>query len=186
MKTVGDISVRQFIQEYLIDDIGETVKKFPYFAFLLMSVGIEFLGKCQNSYDWDDYNSNISPKDNFNNGLKIGPLKRYANMDLCNKLRNGLAHALLIKQGIKVSQGDSSDALNSDTFYADFKEACESVLNAKDNGCGKIMTADSIEIKKNLDATFFTITGGTNQKDELFSMTAITQSNSVQQTNNKS
>ena len=186
MNTTVNVSVRQFIQEYLIDDIGNIVKTHPYFAFLLMAVGIEFLGKCQNSYDWDDYNSNIGPRKNFNNGLKIGPLKRYANMDLRDKLRNGLAHALLIKQGIKVAQGDSPNALNSDTFYADFKEACESVLNAKDNGCGKIMTADSIEIKKDLDATFFTITGGTNQNDELFSMTAITQSNSVQQTNNKS
>lgn len=185
MNTTGDISVRQFIQKYLIDEIGEIVKTHPYFAFLLMAVGIEFLGKCQNSNDWDDYN-NISPKVNFNNGLKIEPLKRYANMDLCNKLRNGLAHTLLIKQGIKVSQGGGSNALNSDTFYADFKEACESVLNAKDNGCGKILTTDGIEIKKNLDATFFTITVGTNKEDELFSITATTQSNSVQQTNNKS
>nr|MBQ5604218.1 hypothetical protein [Bacteroidales bacterium] len=182
-----DITVREFIKNYLIVQIGEIKNNHPYFAFLLMAVGIEFLGKCQNSYDWDDSKEKIKPYENFENGLQLGPLKKYANIKgLYDKLRNGLAHALLIKQGIKVSQGDSPNALNSDTFYADFKEACESVLNAKDNGCGKIMTADSIEIKKDLDATFFTITGGTNQTDELFSMTAITQSNSARQTNNKS
>ena len=67
----------------------------------------------------------------------------------------------------------------------DFKEACESVLTAKDNGSGKILTTDGIEIKKDLDATFFTITKGLNQDGNFFSMTAATTSNQVQQSQNK-
>ena len=185
MKQNENVSVRKFIEDYLITQIGEIKQGYPYFAFLLISAGIEFLGKCQNYYDWDD-SSKIRPNVNFNYGLKIGPLKKYANMDLFNKLRNGLAHALLIKQGINVSQGDYPNALNSDTLYADFKEACESVLNAKDNGSGRILTTDGIEIKKNLAATFFTITEGLNPEGEFFSMTASTQSNQVQQSQNKS
>lgn len=175
-----DVTVREFIQNYLIDQIGDIKDRHPYFAFLLMAVGIEFLGKCQNSHDWDDYGK-VGPYKNFEKGLTIGPLQKYINRGLYGTLRNGLAHALLIKQGIKVSQGDYPNALNSDTFYADFKEACESVLNAKDNGCGKILTTDGIEIKKNLDATFFTITVGTNKEGEFFSITATTQSIKVQQ-----
>lgn len=180
----SDVTVRYFIQKYLIGQIGLIKKDYPYFAFLLMAVGIEFLGKCQNEHDWDDYKL-IQPRENFNNGLNLDPLKKYANLDLYDKLRNGLAHSLLIKQGINVSEGDYPNALNSNTFYSDFEAACNLVLNAKDDGSGKIMTTDGIEIKKNLDATFFTITVGTNKEGELFSITATTQSNQVQQTNNK-
>lgn len=175
-----DVTVREFIKKYLIGQIKEIKNNHPYFAFLLMAVGIEFLGKCQNEHDWDDYKL-IQPRENFNNGLNLAPLKKYANLDLYDKLRNGLAHSLLIKQGINVSEGDCANALNSNTFYSDFEAACNLVLNAKDDGSGKIMTADGIEIKKNLDATFFTITEGTNQDGELFSLTAATKSNQVQQ-----
>lgn len=176
------ITVKEFISEYLINQIGKIKNHQPYFAFVLMAIGIEFLGKCQNGYDWDDHNANIKASDNFKNGLKLDPLKKYANIKgLHDKLRNGLAHAFLIKQGINVSEGDCANALNSNTFYSDFEAACSLVLNAKDDGSGKIMTADGIEIKKNLDATFFTITEGTNQDGELFSLTAATKSNQVQQ-----
>ena len=93
MNTSEDVSVRKFIEDYLITQIGEIKPKYPYFAFLLMSVGIEFLGKCQNDYDWDDF-SRIKPNENFDNGLKIYPLKKYVTTGLYDKLRNGFAHAL--------------------------------------------------------------------------------------------
>lgn len=176
-----DVTVRVFIKDYLITKIGEIKDTQPYFAFVLMAIGIEFLGKCQTNFDWDDSKEKIKPYKNFENGLDIGPLKKYKGMGLYDKLRNGLAHSLLIKQGINVSEGDYPNALNSNTFYSDFEDACNLVLNAKDDGSGKIMTVDGIEIKKNLDATFFTITEGTNQDGELFSLTAATKSNQVQQ-----
>lgn len=179
-----DVTVRVFIKKYLIGQIKEIKNNHPYFAFLLMAVGIEFLGKCQNEHDWDDYKL-IQPRENFNNGLNLAPLKKYANLDLYDKLRNGLAHSLLIKQGINVSEGDCANALNSNTFYSDFEAACNLVLNAKDDGSGKIMTADGIEIKKNLDAKFFTIEDGVNQDGEFYSLTATTINNLVKPTNNQ-
>ena len=179
-----DVTVRVFIKDYLITKIGEIKDTQPYFAFVLMAIGIEFLGKCQNEHDWDDYKL-IQPRVNFNNGLNLAPLKKYANLDLYDKLRNGLAHSLLIKQGINVSEGDYHNALNSNTFYSDFEAACNLVLNAKDDGSGKIMTADGIEIKKNLDATFFTIENGVNQDGEFYSLTATTINNLVKPTNNQ-
>lgn len=150
-----------------------------------MAIGIEFLGKCQTNFDWDDSKEKIKPYKNFENGLDIGPLKKYKGMGLYDKLRNGLAHAFLIKQGINVSEGDCANALNSNTFYSDFEAACNLVLNAKDDGSGKIMTADGIEIKKNLDATFFTIEDGVNQDGEFYSLTATTINNLVKPTNNQ-
>ena len=150
-----------------------------------MAIGIEFLGKCQTNFDWDDSKEKIKPYKNFENVLDIGPLKKYKGMGLYDKLRNGLAHAFLIKQGINVSEGDCANALNSNTFYSDFEAACNLVLNAKDDASGKIMTADGIEIKKNLDATFFTIEDGVNQDGEFYSLTATTINNLVKPTNNQ-
>ena len=173
MKAVGDISVRQFIQEYLIDDIGEVVKKHPYFAFLLISVGIEFIGKCQNDHDWDDYKI-ISPHDNFENGLKFKPLKAYANKNLYQDLRNGLAHALLIKNNLNLSDKNANNSLSSDEFYDRFKEACKLVLNATKRADGRTFTSDNIEIKKDLDSTFFNISDETNTNGECSSITALT------------
>lgn len=45
MSTTEEKTVKEFIKEYLIDQIGEIKENYPYFAFLLMSVGIEFLGE---------------------------------------------------------------------------------------------------------------------------------------------
>ena len=174
----NNVSVRKFIQDYLIDQIGDIKNTNPYFAFLLMAVGIEFLGKCQNEHDWDDYKL-IQPRDNFNNGLKIGTLKKYANKDFYDKLRNGLAHALLIKKGVKLSEGEYEDALNSNTLYQDFKIACNEVINAAKGEDGILRTSEGIEIKKDLDATFFYVSEKHNVDGDIFSITATTQYNNT-------
>lgn len=173
--TTENVTVREFIKKYLIDKIEDVKNSHPYFAFLLMAVGIEFLGKCQNEHDWDDHDK-IGPRTNFEKGLKIGALKKYANItDLYDNLRNGLAHSFLIKKGIKVSDGDSVGAINSHILYDDFKNACYEVLNAISGVDGILRTSKGIEIKKDLDATFFTTTNGINQQSEPFSITANTQ-----------
>ena len=140
---IKDITIRQFIQDYLIVQIKNIKNNHPYFAFLIMAIGIQFLGKCQNDFDWDDY-KDIPPSDNFKKGLRITPLQKYVSMDLYDKLRNGLAHALLIKQGVNVSLEDISNAINCDTFYTDFKNACELVINATKDADGKTYTKDGV------------------------------------------
>ena len=55
-------SGKEFIREYLIGKIGKLKDSEPYIAFLMMSIGIEFLGKCLNDkHDWDV--SNMSESD---------------------------------------------------------------------------------------------------------------------------
>ena len=60
-------------------------------------------------------------------------------------------------------------------LYEDFKNACYEVLNAIRGVDGILRTSKGIEIKKDLDATFFTTTNGINQQSEPFSITANTQ-----------
>ena len=59
-----NVTVENFIQDYLIKQIGEVKACHPYFAFALIAIGIEFLGKCQNSYtDWNYYKHSQPEKD---------------------------------------------------------------------------------------------------------------------------
>lgn len=165
MKTTGNISVRQFIQEYLIDDIGNIVKTHPYFAFLLMAVGIEFLGRCQSTNAWNDRHK---PSDYFDDGFAVPPLCQYTKKypDLYHQLRCGLAHAYH-PQGIILSNKNGVRDISCDDFYTDFVAACRNIL------------ADKAPKKvRNLDEFFFAVT---TSDDETFT-TATTTNDQVQQT----
>ena len=176
MSTTKDITVREFIKEYLIDQIGEIKEKYPYLAFLLMSVGIEFLGKCQSSDDWNANKSNS--KQDFGKGLNIKPLDVYKNLDLYKNLRCGLAHSLLTKGQLALSNKGEKSAINCDEFYEKFKEACEQVINGKKDENKKIYINGNIEIKKDLDDIFFTITQTQNATNgTVSSVTSTTQIN---------
>lgn len=123
-------AVESFIKEYLIKQIGEVKETHPYFAFLLMAAGIEFLGKCQNSLtDWQitqPYGAD------FAKGLSLFPPK-YQNMDLYRKLRCGMAHAFVPDNGLYLAdeKGQDSTVLYCDEFYNDFKDACNKILSGK-------------------------------------------------------
>lgn len=163
MKTTGNISVRQFIQEYLIDDIGNIVKTHPYFAFLLMAVGIEFLGRCQSTNAWNDRHK---PSDYFDDGLAVPPLSQYATKcrNLYHQLRCGLAHAYR-PDGIILSNEGGAGDISCDDFYADFVAACKNVLDDK-----------APQKVRNLDEFFFAVT----TTDDGTSSTATTTNNQVQ------
>lgn len=158
-----DITVREFIQNYLIDQIGDIKDRHPYFAFLLMAVGIEFLGRCQSTNAWNDRHK---PSDYFNDGLAVPPLCQYAKKypDLYRKLRCGLAHAYR-PDGIILSNKEGVSDISCDDFYADFVAACRNIL------------ADKAPQKvRNLDEFFFAVT----TTDDGTSSTATTTNNQVQ------
>lgn len=158
-----DVSVREFIEEYLIGHIGKIKEGYPYFAFLLMAVGIEFLGKCLNEFeDWDDYKF-TKPSDNFDEGLKVPSLNKYQNKNLYYELRCGLAHSFLTNNGLKLS--DKDGVVNCEEFYKDFESACREVLAMKNLP------------KKNLDSPFFTIANKVNADGSIVSTTGHTSTN---------
>ena len=163
MNTSVNVSARKFIEDYLIKQINTIKQDHPYFAFLLMAVGIEFLGRCQSPNAWNDPKNT---KTYFNCGLAVPPLCQYAKKypDLYHQLRCGLAHAYR-PDGIILSNKGGVGDINCDDFYADFVAACRNVL------------ADKAPKKvRNLDELFFAVT----TTDDGTSTTATTTNNQVQ------
>lgn len=142
------MTVNVFINKYFIEEIGSLVEKRPFVSFVLMAIGIEFLGKCLNTNDWDD-KSERSGK-TFDYAIQLfDSLKKYqAIPDLYHNLRCGLAHRLMVKGNIILTP-DQNNLTGPDftigckEFYDDFKQAC---LDAIDNKNGMI--------KKNLNEEY--------------------------------
>ena len=132
----------EFIKSVLIDEIGSMIEGHPYISFIVMGIGIEYLGKCidKSLSDWNV--SGRSARD-FKKAIKTIPsLKKYepylSSHDLYGSFRCGLAHAVSTKMSITLSskneQGhliETNGRLNLkvEDFYTDFKTACEFVKN---------------------------------------------------------
>lgn len=143
--------VREFIQKFMIDDIGRLVDSHPFHSFVLMSIGIEFLGKCLRDGDWDDPNRNAT--EDFNNAIsELYSFTKYRNIDgLYDKLRCGLAHLSVPKNGIKLDRegndiSSSPIILGCREMYEDFKSACNEVLEDKEGKVKKDLTKDYLVI----------------------------------------
>lgn len=133
---------KDFIHSVLINEIGSLIDPHPYISFILMGIGIEFLGKCTdtNLKEWDV--SGRSKRD-FENAISTIPsLLKYqpylSTYDMYNSFRCGLAHSVIPKQKITLSskyemehlmQKNGRLNLKVEDFYADFKIACEYVIN---------------------------------------------------------
>ena len=165
MNTCENVSARKFIEDYLIKQINTIKQDHPYFAFLLMSVGIEFLGRCQSTNDW---NNTQNSKTYFDDGLAVPPLCQYKKNypDLYHQLRCGLAHAYHPDGIILSNKGEEGD-ISCDDFYANFVAACKNILD--DKAPKKV---------RNLDDFFFAET----TTDDGTSSTATTTNNQVQLT----
>ena len=121
-----NVTVKEFIQDYLVKQIGEIKDEHPYLAFVLIAVALEFLGKCMNNHRWNDTKH---PKSDFETPLKyMNP--RYGAMDLYHNLRCNLAHTMRI-WGITLS--DTSGKVNADLsvndFFRDFEDICNKLVN---------------------------------------------------------
>ena len=152
------ITVGNFIRSYLIDHIGEIKKLYPYESFLLISCGIEFLGKCINRRDWHE--SGHSGAD-FNTAIRAFPsLSKYEKEDLYSKVRCGLCHAFQVKEGMLLSNLETEDAVSVDEFYEAFKSACETLLENSDycdlleKDFFNIKEESGVSITGNTDASF--------------------------------
>src|SRR5687768_17140488 len=101
------IKPKAFIQSVLIDEIGSLINDHPYISFIMMGIGIEFLGKCLDTtlQDWNV--SGRSKKDfNFAN-QELPSLQKYLHYEttynIYGSFRCGLAHAVAPKYVITLS-----------------------------------------------------------------------------------
>ena len=144
--------VSDFIQKYLIDRIESLIDDYPFESFILMSIGIEFLGKCLNNNPWDDWKMK-KPSDTFDDAIKSYPtLTKYTSIPfLYHNLRCGLAHRFMVKGNINLCP-DKNDLTNTiitigcKELYADFRRACLDAINNK-NGMIKKNMAEEYDIE---------------------------------------
>lgn len=152
------LNVKNFIQSVLIDEIESMLDEHPYISFIVMGIGIEFLGKCIDR-QLTDWNTPGRSKRDFKNAIKtIHSLQKYTQSlttyDLYGSFRCGLAHTISPKFKITLSsknelahmvEHNGSLNLKVEDFYKDFKEACEFVIN--DNYPeGDKMNSDFLEV----------------------------------------
>jgi len=133
---------KDFIKSVLIDELGTLVEKHPYISFIMMGIGIEFLGKCIDG-SLNDWNLSGRSGPDFKNAIKTIPgLQKYepylTTHDLYDSFRCGLAHSVAPKYKITLSSKnemghliEESGRLNlrAEDFYSDFKLACEHVMD---------------------------------------------------------
>jgi hypothetical protein len=135
------LSPQEFIQATFINDLGRMIEsKNFYLSFIIMGIGIEFLGKCLSpNDDWQEGKPGTTFKKAVNT---LDALKEYRRLlteyDLYSSLRCGLAHAALPKYQITLSSThaeaphllETNDSINlhCESFFKDFKKACEEVI----------------------------------------------------------
>lgn len=147
-----------FIQTVLIKELGELVDTHPYLSFVLIGIGIEFMGKCIDT-NLTDWNVSGRSKCDFENAIKTIPsLKRYetylTSHQMYSSFRCGLAHAVSPKVQITLSskqemghliENNGRLNLKIEDFYQDFKDACNYVMT-QTYPAGDKMNADFLEV----------------------------------------
>ncbi len=139
------MKIEEFINEILIgqigliQNIGKTQgKDCHYLSFLLICSGIEFLGSCLDEHDF--HKVGLS-RDRFKRAIvELFPPEYHKHAKtLYESLRCGIVHSALPKSDIGLTQEKESTKygtrhlvekinrliLISETFYTDFKNACE-------------------------------------------------------------
>ncbi|MBC8146983.1 MAG: hypothetical protein H8E98_03225 [Bacteroidetes bacterium] len=133
---------KDFIKSVLVDEVDSMIEKHPYISFIIMGIGIEFLGKCIDT-SLNDWNVPGRSKRDFEKAINdIPSLQKYSTylstFDLYGSFRCGLAHAVSPKYKITLSskdemghlvQGTGRLNLKVEDFYADFKSAGEYVIS---------------------------------------------------------
>lgn len=127
-----------------IDQLGSIINDHPYISFIVISTGIEFLGKCID-HDLNQWDKIRKPRKYFEKAiLTIPSLQVYSSyldqntFDLYSNLRCGLVHSAspnyLITLSSKQETGHlvlENNRLNLkiEDFYRDFRLACEFIIS---------------------------------------------------------
>ncbi len=136
------VTVKDFIEDYYIKELEQLIEdKYAFTAFLVISCGIEFLGKCLSPYDWFDRGYST---DDFNNALKVfDSLNKYSSLGLeFNKndgedislysiIRCGIVHSSVPKIGLSITEGKNNlpNEIGLKDLSKDFMNACRSILD---------------------------------------------------------
>jgi len=135
------MKVAEFIKIFCVE-LDATYKIHPYSSFALLCSAIELLGKClDDEHEFETYSASLSSRQ-FNSAIRLMSVK-YTSLSLHSALRNSMLHTLLVGETIVLGERDKTqhkhlESINFDgtirtviileTFYEDFKSACNKVL----------------------------------------------------------
>ena len=144
---MATMNPKDFINTVFVHETGDLANSHHYIAFMVMGMGIEFLGRCLDSAAEEWHEEMVSRK-RFEEAVnKLKALEKYRELigkntpfDLYGSLRCGLVHSGAPKYEITLSsKGEMGHMvkhtdgnrinLRCEDFYVDFKQACEEVIN---------------------------------------------------------
>lgn len=137
------IDVSSFIADYYINELKRLIDEKHFFiAFLVVTAGIEFLGKATSEHDWFEAKES---KTDFNDALnRFSSLNKYSQLNLefdkknndvsfYSIVRCGIVHASRPKAGITLTEANNNfpTEIGIIDLVADFNAACNDLLNSK-------------------------------------------------------
>lgn len=147
--------VKSFVRQALICELESLLnegghdepKKYRYHLFILIAVGIEFLGAALDDEDWHKIGKS---KDRFDNALNsYSSLKKYRDRNLYKIFRCGMAHVYIPNNGLGINmrvEGGNHNGysgnqllLHIEDLFDDFKSACNELINNIDNNSNSLI-----------------------------------------------
>jgi hypothetical protein len=132
---------KEFIKTVFVDELKSLIDTKPYISFMIISIGIEYLGKCINK-EISNWQQEGKSKKNFEKAiLEIPSLKKYSiyleKYKFYDSFRCGLVHAASPKFQITFSREGQTNHLEENNkqlnlkiedFFKDFEDACNYVI----------------------------------------------------------
>ena len=149
MNTDNNLSAKDFIQKVFIGETGRLVDEgFYHFAFVIMAQGLETLGSFLDS---KPLKAREQSKLRFSHAINRLMPKEYSKLNnnhkLYDQLRASLSHTFTAGRKVFLTSKSNKEfgkkhlqeideklILVVEDFYADFKKACERLLDGMDKG----------------------------------------------------
>ncbi|MBT3816813.1 MAG: hypothetical protein HOG08_00520 [Candidatus Magasanikbacteria bacterium] len=156
---------KEFIKITFLKQYRQVAYKYHYISFMLIGIGIEFLGKCLD--DKKSWQQSGFSKIHFNRAINelMPKYISYNNKyNLHDSLRNGMAHALLPKYKIGLTNRQEAKhfdnkhldikngelILVAEDLYDDFRKACNTILDSDFKQNSK-MNTDALSVPQDFN-----------------------------------
>jgi len=139
------MTTKNFISQVLMVELKSLLNekdinnfpKYRYHAFILISIGIEFLGAAIDKYGW--FSGSKSRKNYIFAITQYKSLQKYNNKKIFENLRCGMAHVYVLNGGVGInmkSEGGLHNKINNgkllltiEYFFEDFILACQELID---------------------------------------------------------
>ncbi|MFA5413238.1 MAG: hypothetical protein WC348_01720 [Patescibacteria group bacterium] len=156
---------KEFIRITFLEQYRQISYKYPYLSFVLIGIGIEFLGKClDENRSWQQSGFSAIHFNMAINELMPKYIPFNSQFNLCDSLRNGMTHALLPKHNIGLTHREEAKRygnyhlkivngqliLVAEDLYDDFRKACNIIMECNFEKNNK-MNMDALSVPQDFD-----------------------------------